>query len=44
MGDYLSELVNNARKALNGDKTAALDRKRLKKAKRVGPTRASSRK
>jgi ArsR family transcriptional regulator len=44
MGDYLSELVNNVQKALNGDKTAALDRKRLKKAKRVGPTRASSRK
>lgn len=42
MGQYLSELVDNVSKALNGNEVVALDRKRLKEAKRVGPTRAAS--
>lgn len=42
MEPYLLDLVNNASKALDGNKAMALDRKRLKKAKRVGPARAAS--
>jgi ArsR family transcriptional regulator len=42
MGQYLSELVDSVSKALNGNEAVALDRKRLKKAKRVGPSRAAS--
>ena len=42
MEPYLSELVNNVSKALNSNEAVALDRKRLKEAKRVGPSRAAS--
>ena len=36
MADYLSELVGAVRKSLENNKTAALDKERLKKAQRVG--------
>ncbi len=36
MAEYLSELVEAVRKALENNKTAALDKERLKKAQRVG--------
>jgi len=36
MADYLSELVAAVRKSLESNKTAALDKERLKKAQRVG--------
>lgn len=42
MGRYLSELVDSVSKALNGNEAVALDRKRLKEAKRIGPARAAS--
>ena len=42
MEPYLSELVNNVSQALNSNEAVALDRKRLKEAKRVGPSRAAS--
>jgi ArsR family transcriptional regulator len=42
MEPYLLDLVNNASKALDGNEAMALDRKRLKEAKRVGPARAAS--
>jgi ArsR family transcriptional regulator len=35
--DYLSDLIAAARKALKGNKVAAQDRERLKKAERMGP-------
>ena len=35
--DYLMALVEAARKALDGNPVVALDRERLKKARRVGP-------
>ena len=37
MKDYLSELTEAAKKALNDNKVAAQDRERLQKAERVGP-------
>jgi len=37
MDDYLIGLVDSVRKALDGNKLAAMDRERLKKAERVGP-------
>ena len=37
MKEYLSELVHVIGKALEGNKVAALDRQRLRKAERVGP-------
>jgi ArsR family transcriptional regulator len=37
MDEYLIGLVESVRKALVGNKLAALDRERLKKAERVGP-------
>ena len=37
--NYLSDLVQAATKALEGDKLAELDRNRLEKAERVGPSR-----
>ena len=36
MGDCLAGLVDSVRKALDGNKLAAMDRERLKKAERVG--------
>ena len=42
MEPYLLDLVNNVSKALDGNEAMALDRKRLKGAKRVGPARAAS--
>lgn len=36
MDDYMVGLVESVRKALNGNKLAAMDRRRLKKAERVG--------
>lgn len=36
--DYLSDLVEAARKALGGSKEEELDRERLKLAERVGPS------
>jgi ArsR family transcriptional regulator len=41
MKDYLSGLMEAARKALKDNKVAALDRERLQKAERVGPGCAS---
>jgi ArsR family transcriptional regulator len=38
MPGYLSDLVGATTKALVGDKAAASDRERLKKAQRVGPS------
>jgi hypothetical protein len=37
MKDYFSELVEVVGKALEGNELAALDRKRLQEAERVGP-------
>ena len=37
MGEYMNGLVESVRKALVGNKLAAMDRERLKKAERVGP-------
>ena len=37
MKDYLSELTEAVRKALKGEKTAAQDIVRLRKAERIGP-------
>ncbi len=37
MKDYLSDLLEAARKALKDNKVAALDKERLNKAERVGP-------
>lgn len=37
MDDCLAGLVDSVRKALDGNKLAAKDRERLKKAERVGP-------
>ncbi len=37
MPEYFSSLVTAARKALEGSEVAALDRERLKHARRVGP-------
>ena len=37
MKDYLSELTEAVRKALKGEKTAAQDIMRLRKAERIGP-------
>ena len=37
MKPYYSDLVEAVRKGLEGNEVIALDRKRLKKAKRVGP-------
>lgn len=37
MDDYMAGLVDSVRKALDGNKLAAMDRERLKKAERVGP-------
>jgi len=42
MKQYLLDLVNNASKAFDGNEAMALDRERLKEAKRVGPARAAS--
>lgn len=39
MKEYFSDLVNAVRKALEGNELAALDKERLKKAERVGPSR-----
>ncbi|MFA5054709.1 MAG: metalloregulator ArsR/SmtB family transcription factor [Dehalococcoidia bacterium] len=36
MDDYMIGLVDSVRRALNGNKLAAMDRQRLKKAERVG--------
>ncbi len=36
--DYLSNLIEAARKALKDNKVAALDKERLQKAERVGPS------
>jgi len=38
MEEYFSNLVGVVSKALQGNKVVALDRKRLQKAERVGPT------
>ncbi len=38
MKDYLSDLLEAARKALKDNKVAALDKERLNKAERVGPS------
>jgi len=38
MKDYFSELVGVVSKALEGNKVAALDRKHLEAAERVGPS------
>lgn len=37
MKDYLSDLVEAVRKALEGNKVVSLDRERLRKVERVGP-------
>lgn len=37
MKEYFSDLVQTVRKALEGNEVVALDRERLRKAKRVGP-------
>jgi len=37
MDDYMIGLVDSVRKALDGNRTAAMDRERLKKAERIGP-------
>jgi hypothetical protein len=37
MKEYYSSLVEAVRKSLENDEAAALDRKRLKTAERVGP-------
>jgi len=37
MDDYMVGLVDSVRKALDGNRTAANDRERLKKAERIGP-------
>lgn len=42
MEQHLLELVNSVGKALDGNEVIALDRKRLRKAKRVGPSRVAS--
>lgn len=42
MDSYMLDLINNFNQALDGNETVALDKKRLKQAKRVGPTRAAS--
>jgi len=39
MPAYFSELVEAVKKALEGNKVAAQDRKRLMKAERIGPAR-----
>lgn len=39
MSAYFSELVEAVKKALEGNKVAAQDRKRLMKAERIGPAR-----
>ena len=42
MEPYLSDLVNAVSKALEANEIFALDKKRLSKAERVGPTRVAS--
>lgn len=42
MKQYLLDLVNNVSKGLDGSEAMALDKKRLKEAKRLGRTRAAS--
>ena len=42
MEPYLSDLVNAVSKALEANEVFALDKNRLSKAKRVGPTRVAS--
>ena len=42
MSEYLSDLVKAASKVLEDNEVFALDKKRLSKAKRVGPARAAS--
>jgi len=37
MDDYMVGLVDSVRKALDGNRMAAMDRERLKKAERIGP-------
>ena len=37
MDDYMAGLVDSVCKALDGNRTAANDRERLKKAERIGP-------
>ena len=37
MDDYMIGLVDSVRKALDGNRMAAMDRERLKKAERIGP-------
>jgi ArsR family transcriptional regulator len=42
MEDYLSDLINVVSKALDGNEVLILDKNRLNKAKRVGPTHITS--
>jgi hypothetical protein len=42
MEDYLSDLINVVNKALDGNEVLTLDKNRLNKAKRVGPTHVTS--
>lgn len=42
MEQYLLDLVSNVNEALDGNEVAALDRKRIREAKRVGPSRVAS--
>ncbi|MFO7773393.1 MAG: metalloregulator ArsR/SmtB family transcription factor [Dehalococcoidia bacterium] len=42
MGQHLLDLVNSVSKALDETEVAALDRKRLREAERIGPSRAAS--
>jgi len=42
MEQHLLELVNNVSKELDGNEVIALDRKRIRKARRVGPSRVAS--
>ena len=42
MKPYLLDLVDNVREALDGNEVIALDRKHIREAKRVGPSRVAS--
>ena len=42
MQQHLKDLISNVSKALEGNEALALDRKRIREAKRVGPSRVAS--
>jgi len=42
MKQHLLDLVSNVNEALDGNEVIALDRKHIREAKRVGPTRVAS--